>query len=38
MADVGIGLLFDQLGIYAALPITGDDQSLRVVARLQRRF
>lgn len=38
MADVGFGLLFDQLGVYAALPITGDDQSLRVVARLQRRF
>ena len=38
MADVGIGILFDQAGIYAAIPITGDDHSLRVTARLERRF
>ena len=38
MADVGIGVLFDQAGVYAALPITGDDRSLRVVVRLKRRF
>ncbi len=38
MADVGFGLLFDEAGVYAAIPITGDDQSLRVVVRLQRRF
>lgn len=38
MADIGLGLLFDEVGIYAALPITGDDQSLRLVGRLQRRF
>ena len=38
MADVGFGLLFDEVGVYGAVPITGDDQSLRVVVRLQRRF
>lgn len=38
MADVGIGLLFDHAGVYVALPVTGEDQSLRVVARLERRF
>ncbi|HUF13307.1 MAG TPA: hypothetical protein VMN78_09420 [Longimicrobiales bacterium] len=38
LADVGIGLLFEQAGVYAALPVTGDDRSLRVVVRLQRRF
>jgi hypothetical protein len=38
MADVGLGLLFEQLGIYAAMPVTGDDRSLRVVVRLERRF
>lgn len=38
MVDVGLGLLLDELGVYAAMPVTGDDHSLRVVARLQRRF
>lgn len=38
LADVGIGLLFEQAGVYAALPVTRDDRSLRVVVRLQRRF
>ena len=34
MADVGFGLMFDEVGVYGAIPITGDDQSLRVVVRL----
>lgn len=38
MADVGLGLLFDQVGVYVAMPVTGDDQSLRAVVRLQHRF
>jgi len=38
MADVGFGLLFDEVGVYGAIPITGEDQSLRVVVRLQHRF
>ena len=38
MADVGFGLLFDQAGVYAAIPITGADQSLREEVRLQHRF
>ena len=38
MADVGLGLLFDEVGVYVAMPVTGDDQSLRAVVRLQHRF
>lgn len=38
MADVGFGVLFDQLGVYVGLPVTGEDRSLRAAVRLQRRF
>lgn len=38
MADVGLGLLFDEVGVYVAMPVTGDDQALRAVVRLKRRF
>ena len=38
MADAGLGLLFDEVGVYVAMPVTGDDRSLRAVVRLQHRF
>ncbi len=37
--DVGAGLVFgDDLGVYAAVPLNGDNRSLRVFLRLGRRF
>lgn len=37
--DVGAGLLFDDgLGVYVAVPLNGDNRSLRVFLRLGRRF
>jgi len=37
--DIGAGLVFgDDLGIYAAIPLNGDNRDLRVFLRLGRRF
>lgn len=38
MYDVGLGLLVGDGGVYAALPFTGEDRSVRVFVRLTRRF
>lgn len=38
MYDVGLGVILGDLGVYGAVPLTGDDRSLRVIARLERRF
>ena len=38
LVDAGLGLVFQGAGIYAAVPVTGDDHELRFVVRLQQRF
>lgn len=36
--DVGAGLLLGDAGVYAALPLNGPDDGLRILIRLGRRF
>lgn len=37
-ADLGVGLILGDLGLYWAYPLTGDDRALNFFVRLQRRF
>jgi hypothetical protein len=37
-ADLGVGLLLGDLGLYWAYPLTGDDRGINFFVRLQRRF
>ena len=36
--DVGLGLLFGDLGLYWAWPLNGDDQGLNFFLRIDHRF
>ena len=38
LADAGIGLFLGDLGLYVAVPVTGEDHDARFFARLGRRF
>ena len=38
MVDAGFGVLFGGAGVYAAVPVSGDEHELRVVVRLEQRF
>jgi hypothetical protein len=38
MVDAGMGVMYGGAGVYAAVPVTGDDHELRVIVRLQHRF
>ncbi len=36
--DVGAGILFGNVGVYGAYPLTGNDKKIKAAFRLQRRF
>lgn len=36
--DVGGGILMGDVGVFAAYPLTGTDQDIQIVVRLERRF
>jgi hypothetical protein len=36
--DVGAGIVLGDFGVYGAVPLTGDDRSLRFFVRLGARF
>jgi hypothetical protein len=36
--DIGGGITLGDVGVYAAYPLTGTDQDVQIVVRLERRF